>query len=283
MNYLINYQYNNNIINKIIKMQINQNFTENNFAFVLNEYKYNINLGDIVAGTIFNMEKRGFLVDIGLPISCYLPYEEISLYYKIISNVHYSYSINNTTREFFILAYNKQKHQLILSIKRLEYIRGWKRIKQIENEDIILNLKIHNQNRGGLITILEGIQGFIPNSHLKPLETQRLKKKKYIQCKLLMADEKNNKLILSYKKAILSILSKKLKIGTIVSGKIIKIEKYGIFLEIYNTLSLLHISEIANQNIKNINTIFKIGEIIEVKILHLDMQQGRISVSTRNI
>nr|YP_010903364.1 ribosomal protein S1 [Hypnea cornuta]WCH55817.1 ribosomal protein S1 [Hypnea cornuta] len=264
-------------------MQINQNFTENNFAFVLNEYKYNINLGDIVAGTIFNMEKRGFLVDIGLPTACYLPYEEISLHYKKINHIHYSYSINNTTREFFILAYNKKKHQLILSIKRLEYIRAWKRIKQIENEDTILHLKIHNQNRGGLITILEGIQGFIPNSHLKPIEPKILRQKKYIQCKLLMADEKNNKLILSYKKAILSILSKQLKIGTIVKGKIIKIENYGIFLEIHNILSLLHISEIANQNIKNINTIFKIGEIIKVKILHIDMQQGRISVSTRNI
>nr|QCI07149.1 ribosomal protein S1 [Hypnea pannosa] len=264
-------------------MQINQNFTENNFAFVLNEYKYNINLGDIVAGTIFNMEKRGFLVDIGLPIVCYLPYEEIALNYKKTKNIHYSYSINNTTREFFILAYNKQKHQLILSIKRLEYIRGWKRIKQIENEDIILNLNIYYQNRGGIITILEGIQGFIPNSHLKLIEKKILKQKKNIQCKLLIADEKNNKVILSYKKAILSILSKKLKIGTIVNGKIIKIENYGIFLEIYNILSLLHISEIANQNITNINTIFKIGDIIKVKILHIDMQQGRISVSTRNI
>nr|YP_010726320.1 ribosomal protein S1 [Hypnea brasiliensis]WCH55419.1 ribosomal protein S1 [Hypnea brasiliensis]WDY84795.1 ribosomal protein S1 [Hypnea brasiliensis] len=264
-------------------MQINQNFTENNFAFVLNAYKYNINLGDIVAGTIFNMEKRGFLVDIGIPIVCYLPYEEISLNYKTTKNIYYSYSINNTTREFFILAYNKHKNQLILSIKRLEYIRAWKRIKQIESEDIILNLKIHYQNRGGIITILEGIQGFIPNSHLEPIEKKILKQKNHIPCKLLLADEKNNKLILSYKKAILSVVSKKLKIGNIVNGKIIKIENYGIFLEIYNILSLLHISEIANSNITKIDTIFKVGDIIKVKILHIDMQQGRISVSTRNI
>lgn len=264
-------------------MQINQNFTENNFAFVLNTYKYNINLGDIVAGTIFNMEKRGFLVDIGIPIVCYLPYEEISLNYKKTQSIHYSYFINNTTREFFILAYNKHKNQLILSIKRLEYIRAWKRIKQIENEDIILNLKICYQNRGGVITILEGIQGFIPNSHLELIEKKILKQKQYIPCKLLLADEKNNKLILSYKKAILSVVSKKLKIGNMVHGKIIKIENYGIFLEIYNILSLLHISEIANPNIAQIDKIFKVGDMIKVKILHIDMQQGRISVSTRNI
>nr|YP_010902568.1 ribosomal protein S1 [Hypnea nidifica]WCH54423.1 ribosomal protein S1 [Hypnea nidifica] len=264
-------------------MQINRNFTENNFAFVLNAYKYNINLGDIVAGTIFNIEKRGFLVDIGLSIACYLPYEEISLNYKKTKNIHYSYSINNATREFFILAFNKKNNQLILSIKRLEYIRAWKRIKQIENEDIILNLKICYQNRGGIITILEGIQGFIPNSHLEPIENKILQQKKYIPCKLLLADEKSNKLILSYKKALLSLVSKKLKIGNIVNGKIIKIENYGIFLEIYNILSLLHISEIEKSNITKIDTLFKIGDMIKVKILHIDMQQGRISVSTRNM
>nr|WCH56213.1 ribosomal protein S1 [Calliblepharis sp.] len=264
-------------------MQVNQSFTENNFAFVLNEYKYNVNLGDIVAGTIFNMEKKGFLVDIGTPIVCYLPCEEISLINnnkKAINCLNY---IDNTTREFFILAYNKNTQQLILSIKRLEYIRAWKRIKQIENEDIILNLYIHSRNKGGLIAIIEGIQGFIPNSHLGPIEKKILSHKKYIQCKLLLADEKNNKLILSHKKAILSIVSKKLKIGDKINGKIIKIENYGVFIEIYNILSLLHISEIGNQNITNIEQIFNIGDIVKVKILHIDTQQGRISVSMRNI
>nr|WCH56413.1 ribosomal protein S1 [Hypnea sp.] len=264
-------------------MKINQSYTENNFAFVLNAYKYNVNLGDIVAGTIFNMEKQGFLVDIGTPIVCYLPCEETSLIQNNLKSINYLNYINNTTREFFILAYNKNTQQLILSIKRLEYIRAWKRIKQIESEDILLNLYISSRNKGGIITIIEGIQGFIPNSHIGPINKKILSRKQYIQCKLLLAEEKNNKIILSHKKAILSIVSKRLKIGDIVNGKIIKIEKYGVFIEIYNILSLLHISEIGNQNITNIDHIFKLGDTVKVKILHIDMQQVRISVSMRNI
>nr|WCH58058.1 ribosomal protein S1 [Cystoclonium purpureum f. stellatum] len=266
-------------------MPINQSFTESNFASVLDEYKYNLNLGDIVAGTIFNMEQQGFLVDIGTNIAGYLPLEETSLLINNRDNndQYYFNNIDNTTREFFLLAYNKDSQQLILSIKRLEYIRAWKRIKQIEAEDIILNLYINTVNKGGILMKLEGVQGFIPNSHLALIKQKLVIENKSIQCKLLLADEKNNRLILSHKKAILCIAAKKLKIGDTVQGKIIKIESYGVFIQIHDIPSLLHISEIGNKNIENINKMFSIGDTIKVKVLHIDMQQGRISVSRRNI
>nr|YP_010904362.1 ribosomal protein S1 [Catenella fusiformis]WCH57613.1 ribosomal protein S1 [Catenella fusiformis] len=259
-------------------MSINKSFTESNFASVLDEYKYNLNLGDIVAGTIFSIEKKGFLVDIGIKIAGYLPYEEVLLSNNISNN--YLHNINSITREFFLLAYNKSSQQLILSIKRLEYIRGWKRIKQIETENIILNLNIRSNNKGGIITYLEGIRGFIPNSHIARLSSID---ERYIQCKILLADEKYNKLILSHKKALLCTTTNKLKIGDIVYGKITKVENYGVFIEIYGMPSLLHISEIGHKNIQNINKIFQVGNTITVKILHIDTQQGRLSVSTKNI
>nr|QCI06153.1 ribosomal protein S1 [Dicranema revolutum] len=261
-------------------MSTNKSFTENNFASVLNKYKYNLHVGDIVAGTIFNIEKKGLIVDIGTKFAGYLPIEEISLDSKVNK-----YDINNITREFFILAYNKNSQQLILSIKRLEYIRAWKRIKQIEPEDIIVYLKVKRINKGGIIPIIEGIQGFIPNSHFISMEDKLFIKNTKIKCKLLLADEKNNKLILSHKKAILAIASNQLKIGDIVIGKVMKIESYGVFIKIHDIPSLLHISEIDDKKINNSNIKkkFQVGNTIKVKILHIDTQQGRLSVSRRNI
>nr|YP_010904161.1 ribosomal protein S1 [Caulacanthus ustulatus]WCH57412.1 ribosomal protein S1 [Caulacanthus ustulatus] len=265
-------------------MTIKRSFTENNFASVLNEYKYNAHLGDIVAGTVFNIEENGLLVDIGTNTVGYLPREEIFLDTKFISNKTQGLSnIINVTRDFFLLAYNKHSKQLILSIKRLEYIRAWKRIKQIEEEDIILNTSIKKINKGGIITTLEGVQGFIPKSHLGIITKDLLKNYENIKCKILLADEQNNKLILSHKKANLCITANKLRIGEIVKGTIIKVEKYGVFIQIYNILSLLHISEIGYKNIYNINEMFRKGDIIKVRVLHIDMEQGRLSVSRKNI
>lgn len=256
-------------------------FTKNCFASVLDEYNYNIHTGDIVAGTIFNREQKGFLVDIGEKIAGYLPSDEISLVNENIENM--INKLNNETREFFILAYNKKSKQLILSIKRLEYIRGWKRIKQIENEDIVLNLITKKFNKGGIIILLEKIQGFIPNSHLLKKTNKLSLKYKSIKCKLLSANEKTNQLILSQKKAMLDLLKHKFTSGCIVSGKIIDIKPYGIFIQIYTIVALLHISEIGYTNIQNLQNLFSIGQKLQVKILHIDMEQGRLSVSTKNL
>lgn len=258
-----------------------KSFVNNDFAFMLNQYNYNIHPGDIVAGTIFHQENQGFLVDIGEHIAGYLPIEETYINpNNQKSNLSY---LTNETLEFFIMAYNRKSKQLILSIKRLAYIRAWKRIKQIENEDIIIEPTAEGFNKGGVITTVEGIQGFIPNSHLVIDAKKSALTNRPIECKLLLADEKNNKLILSHKKAILGRFTDKFKIGDIVLGKITNIKPYGIFMHIHGISALLHISEVGYINTKNLSDLFHIGNTVKVKILHVDMEQGRLSVSRKNL
>lgn len=256
------------------------NTKKNKFQCILREYKYNLQPGDIVAGTINYKEHKGFLVIIGDNISGYLPEEEIDIEFSKNSNDHKS--LLNTTREFFLIKYNTNIKQYILSIKRLSYIRGWNRIKQLQSENIILTLLVHYFNKGGLITYLEGIQAFIPKSHIALNNKQILFDQK-IKCKILITNEKKNQLILSNKSALLYLSFHKFKVGEIIYGIIIKIQKYGLFINIHNTIALLHISEIGSKYIKDITKIFKTGQLIKVKIIYIDIKQGRISVSKRNI
>ena len=257
------------------------NFIDQKLSLILNKYNYNLHPGDIVAGTIFHTETKGFLVNIGDNIAGYLPIEEISLQINYIQNIQI---FTNVTREFFIIAYDIKHQQLILSIKRLEYIRAWKRIKQIAQENIVFNLQIQNLNKGGFIAQIEGLQGFIPNSHI--LQKPKYKMdfiNKLIKCKLLITDEKNNQIILSHKSALLHISPHTFRIGEIVYGQINQITNYGIFISINNIIALLHISEIASKYIKNLYKSFKIQEIIKVKIIHIDFKQGRLSLSRKNM
>uniref|UniRef100_A0AAU7YRF6 Small ribosomal subunit protein bS1c n=1 Tax=Gracilaria hainanensis TaxID=2871843 RepID=A0AAU7YRF6_9FLOR len=256
-------------------------FSEKDFGAILTQYKYNLHSGDIIAGTIFHQESQGFLVDVGVSIAGYLPIDEILLN-SSNNRYDFKYLVNNT-REFFILAYNSKKQQLLLSIKRLDYIRAWKRIKQLESEDIILDVSIFNLNKGGILTILEGLQSFIPRSHLITFNNYECMLKYHLPCKLLLADEKNNKIILSHKLALLDLYSDLLKVGTLVYGQITHIKRYGIFITIYGIPALLHISEIGHKYIENIHHKFQIGNKIKVKIIHVDMKQARLSVSRREI
>nr|QCI08285.1 ribosomal protein S1 [Pterothamnion crispum] len=259
-------------------MLYNNNFINTNFSIMLKKYNYNLHTGDIVAGTIFNQEKTGFLVDIGDRIAGYLPIEEIGLTFNENKDIKY---LHKTTREFFILAYDIEMKQLILSVKRLEYIRAWKRIKQIQKENIILNLPIDHINKGGIITHIEGLQGFIPNSHIiHDIEKDNIKQ---IQCKFLITDDKNNQIILSNKSALLYVSSHKYRIGEIIYGKIKQIKQYGLFIDINNIIALLHISEISSAYIDNLYQSFQTEKIIKVKIIHIDFKQGRISLSKKSL
>ncbi len=251
-------------------------FVHKNFAQVLNQYDYNFHIGDIIVGTIFSQEKEGYLVDIGNRTAGYLPKDEISLTNK---NKYTQELICNNTQEFFILAYNTDTNQLVLSIKRLTYIRAWERIKQIKNEDISIEAYVKGINRGGILIELEEIQGFIPNSHLLVSESKYNLLYTKIPCKLLVANEQNNKLICSARCAIIAKIMQNIKTGCTLKSNVIEVTEFGIFFNIYGVPALLHRSELEEKQVKHIETLFKPHTTWTVKIIHIDPKQGRISVS----
>nr|YP_009315639.1 Ribosomal protein S1 [Liagora brachyclada]SCW24297.1 Ribosomal protein S1 [Liagora brachyclada] len=254
-------------------------FIHKKFAQVLNKYQYNFHPGDIIVGTIFSKEKTGYLVDIGNNTAGYLPEEEISLTNKqrYIENL-----ILHDTQEFFILAYNFESKQLVLSIRRLAYMRSWERLKQIKSEDIAIQAYIKGINRGGALVEIENIQGFIPNSHLLCNESKKDLLYKYRSCKLLVANEQNNKLICSIRCATIAQIMHTIKIGTTIDARVIEVTEFGVFFNIYNIPALLHKSELKDKELEDLEYIFEKQSQWKIQIIHLDSKQGRISVSLAN-
>nr|YP_009392147.1 ribosomal protein S1 [Periphykon beckeri]ARW60495.1 ribosomal protein S1 [Periphykon beckeri] len=260
------------------------NYKKNQFAEILKKYNYTLHSGDIVAGTIKHNEKIGFLVDIGTKKGGYLPKEELLI--NVNNQANNNLMLMNTTRDFFLITENKYSQQCILSIKRLDYIRAWKRIKQIYSEDIIFYLTIKYLNKGGIITYLEGIQGFIPKSHqcfIEKTSNDQFIKNNIIQCKILTINENKNQLILSNKSAQLRLSIHKFKIGELSYGKIIMLKPYGLFININSIKALLHISETGNLYNKQENKQLIEGKFIKVKIIHINTEQGKISLSIKKL
>nr|YP_009315841.1 Ribosomal protein S1 [Trichogloeopsis pedicellata]SCW24499.1 Ribosomal protein S1 [Trichogloeopsis pedicellata] len=247
-------------------------FIYKNFAQVLNQYNYSFHAGDIIVGTIFSKETTGYLVDIGHQTGGYLPLEEIIL---TETNTSCQDLELNTTREFFILTYNIESQQLVVSIKRLTYIRAWDRIKQLKQENITIQAYVRSINKGGVLVEIEEIQGFIPNSHLPYKPSKKHFLYTNITCKLLVVHEQNNTLICSVRCAIVSQLMNKLKVGSILNSQVIGVTEFGVFFNIYNIPALLHKSELKEEYIST----FHIGTTWSIQIIHIDTRQGRISVS----
>ena len=72
--------------------------------------------------------------------------------------------------------------------------------------------------------------------------------------------------------------------GRIVKGKVTGITNYGIFVGFYNGFKgLIHISEISDNFVKNINNFAQIGEIIPCKIFELDSQNKIVKLTLKKL
>lgn len=72
--------------------------------------------------------------------------------------------------------------------------------------------------------------------------------------------------------------------GNIIKATVNGIENYGIFVSCDDYYSgLIHISEVSDKYVKDINDYVKVGDIISVKILNVDEELGQLKLSIKNI
>lgn len=74
-----------------------------------------------------------------------------------------------------------------------------------------------------------------------------------------------------------------MNINQIVKAKIVNIQKYGLFIDIDGKPGFCHISNVSNIFIKDINSIYSLNDIIDVKILSIDDKTNRYIVSIKDV
>ena len=255
-------------------------FTHEDFAALLDKYDYHFNPGDIVPGVVFSVEPRGALIDIGAKTAAYIPIQEMS-----INRVEEPDEVlqPEETREFFILTDENEDGQLTLSIRRIEYMRAWERVRQLQAEDATVRSGVFATNRGGALVRIEGLRGFIPGSHISTRQPKEDLVAQDLPLKFLEVDEERNRLVLSHRRALVERKMSGLKVGEVVIGSVRGIKPYGAFIDIGGVSGLLHISEISHDHIDTPSSVFDINDELKVMIIDLDAERGRISLSTKQL
>lgn len=255
-------------------------FTHEDFAALLDKYDYHFSPGDIVAGTVFSMEPRGALIDIGAKTAAFIPIQEMSI--NRVDNADEVLQPNET-REFFILTDENEDGQLTLSIRRIEYMRAWERVRQLQEEDVTVRSNVFATNRGGALVRIEGLRGFIPGSHISARETKEDLVGEDLPLKFLEVDEERNRLVLSHRRALVERKMNGLEVAQVVVGSVRGIKPYGAFIDIGGVSGLLHISEISHDHIDTPHSVFDVNDELKVMIIDLDADRGRISLSTKQL
>lgn len=240
-------------------------------------------VADIVEGTVIKKEQDGYLVSVkGAKMEAFLSNRELS------SDIE-KLEIGDT-REFYVLKEENNDDPMQLSLKRIAFAQAWAQLNDAKIQGDTILAKVVSTVKGGVLVDIADLKGFIPSSQLRtgtPFDGLIDQK---IEVKVLEADPKKNKLILSQRQAVAeqrdqvvdNVLSS-LEEGQVVKGNVVRITDFGAFVDINGIDGLLPISEISWQRIKHPSDVITLGDTIEVKIIKIDHELKRISLSLKRM
>lgn len=263
-----------------------KDYSDKDFESLLDNYDYKFKKGDLVKGIVFGYEADNALVDIGAKSIAIVPRKEASIDYdaKIQDVLE-----KDKEYEFLIISDVDENGQFWLSRKKVDLVYSWKELEKIKEADEIINGKIIQIVKGGILVDIIGIKGFVPSSQIQERETKYAVGDK-IELKILSLDEEQSNLVLSNKKvysdtieSAKKVVFEQVEVGQIVKGKVVRIASFGAFVDIGGVDCLLPLSQISWKWVEHPTDLLKIGETIDVAIFDVDKEKQRITLSLKNV
>lgn len=242
--------------------------------------------GDLVKGTVVKIDKEEVLLDIGFKSEGVIPVKELS-----IRNDVDPFKECELGEELEVLVLTKEDKdgRLILSKKRAQYEKAWANIEEIKNADGVVKGLAIEVVKGGVIVDI-GLRGFLPASLVDTRRVRDLASLvgKEIECKILELDRNRNNVVLS-RRAFLEENQKgnrdnfleHLKVGEIKEGVISSLVPFGAFVDLGGMDGLVHVSELSWKHIDSPGQVVKVGDEVKVKVLEVDLDRERISLSLK--
>ena len=176
----------------------------------------------------------------------------------------------------------------LVSKKRLEARKAWDKL--VGREEEVVTVKGTRAVKGGLSIEFEGLRGFIPASMLDTRfvrNTERFVGQEF-DAKIKEVDPKENRFILSRREVVEAEAAAaraevfgKLNVGDIVTGKVARITSFGAFIDLGGVDGLVHLTELSHERNVSPKSVVSVGDEIEVKVLDLNEEEGRVSLSLK--
>lgn len=253
-------------------------FSKDDFALALEQFDYTFERGKVVRGKVFQHNSDGAYVDIGGKSAGFVPLKEASIEYN--HNLAECLPLQSEM-DFLIVSEPNAEGQVTLSRRQLALKQSWEKVKEIAETGKLVEMRVTGTNRGGITGEVEGLRGFIPRSHLIEKDDLDSLVGQLVTANFIQVEPENNKLILSQRQMAKAQAMGKLGAGSLVTGRVVKMQPYGAFVDIDGVTGLLHIKQVSGLHVDSLTTVFKIGQTIQVVITEIDEYKNRISLSTK--
>ncbi len=179
----------------------------------------------------------------------------------------------------------------------------WKRAQDYYELDETICLQVIGHNRGGLLVEGNGLQGFVPLSHLVELAIEKSELDhggqdlapllaayvgKPLRLKVIECDPERGRIVLSERAALAkpgrrNQLLDELKHGDCVRGIVTNVTDFGVFVDLGGVEGLIHVSELSWGRVRHPSDVSEVGDEVEAYVIQVDKDRTRVALSLKRL
>jgi len=250
-------------------------------------------VGEIVEGKVVGKKRQALFLDLGAFGVGIIYGKEFQEAKEELKNLKIG---SNIFAKIIDLEGRNEEGYIELSVSQASNDLIWEGLRQKKEKGENIPVKISGANRGGLLTEVSGVPGFLPVSQLKSCHYPKVEGgdaskilkelQKFVgqtlEVKIFDLDSKAGKLILSERaketEKIKEIL-KNYKVGDVVEGEITGVVDFGAFMKFGESLEgLIHISELDWRLLKDPSEVVKVGDKVKAKIIEISGEKVSLSL-----
>jgi small subunit ribosomal protein S1 len=235
--------------------------------------------GQLTKGRIVAIKPKEVVVDVGFKSEGIVPIEEFNK-----EDLEMGKEL-----EFFIDSIENDAGLICLSREKVVRIKGWDRIVKIFQEADLVEGRLTRKIKGGFLVSVMGAEGFLPASlsAFKGVNDRDIIDKTF-KFRIVKINNLRHSVILSRREAMQKEKKEAkdkiwqgLKIGEICPGTVKAITDFGAFVDLGGVDGLLHITDMSWSKISHPSEIVALGDKIDVVILNLDKESGKVSLGLK--
>lgn len=195
-----------------------------------------------------------------------------------------------------VIKTSSRAESVIVSLKKGLEQQDWLRAEKLLESGDLFKAEVIDVNRGGVLVDFGRLRAFVPNSHLTsvpmglPREEFREAKEdlvgKTLDLAVIEVKQRRRRLIASERAASKQKrkqLMEELAEGDVRKGIVRNIVDFGAFVDLGGVDGLIHISELDWEYVEDPNDVLSVGDEVEVYVLNVDRERGRIALSRKRV